>query len=144
MSDDRVTARLRVRVAESDVHYAGGVVDGAFVMRLFGDLATEIMIRVDGEEGLFRAYESVDFLAPVHAGDYLDAEAVLTSRGRTSRRITFTVTRSISALTATETKVEPKAQIVARAVGTVVSMRARQMLHSADTATEVEEVRVSR
>ena len=72
-----------------DAHYAGELVDGARILGLFGDVATELLIRLDGDEGLFRAYESVEFLAPVYAGDYIEARGVLTAVGNTSRRIEF-------------------------------------------------------
>ena len=72
-----------------DAHYAGELVDGARILALFGDVATELLIRLDGDEGLFRAYDSVEFLAPVYAGDYIEARGVLTAVGNTSRRIEF-------------------------------------------------------
>jgi acyl-CoA hydrolase len=82
---DRVM--LRVRVSEKDVHYAGGLVNGAWVLGIFGDLATEITIRYDGDEGLLRAYTSVDLLAPIHAGDFIEATGKITEMGNTSRTI---------------------------------------------------------
>ena len=72
-----------------DAHYAGELVDGARMLALFGDVATELLIRLDGDEGLFRAYETVEFLAPVFAGDYIEARGVITAVGNTSRRIDF-------------------------------------------------------
>jgi len=78
---------LRVRVSEKDVHYAGGLVNGAWVLGLFGDVATEITIRYDGDEGLLRAYTSVDLLAPIHAGDFIEAAGKITEVGNTSRTI---------------------------------------------------------
>ncbi|MGD0676507.1 MAG: 3-keto-5-aminohexanoate cleavage protein [Polyangiaceae bacterium] len=80
---------LRKRMGAADAHYAGELVDGARILSLFGDLATELLIRLDGDEGLFRAYESVEFLAPVFAGDFLEATAELLSVGNTSRRMRF-------------------------------------------------------
>jgi hypothetical protein len=56
---------LRVRISANDVHYAGELLDGAHIMKLFGDVATELTIRYDGDEGLLRAYENVEFLKPV-------------------------------------------------------------------------------
>ncbi len=61
-------ATLRMRLSAHDAHYGGGLVDGARVLGLFGDVGTELLIRLDGDEGLFRAYDSVEFLAPLHAG----------------------------------------------------------------------------
>ena len=74
----------------SDAHYAGNLVDGAYSMKLFGDVATELCIRTDGDEGLFAGYESVSFAAPVRAGDVLEATAVVTRVGRRSRGLEFT------------------------------------------------------
>jgi len=95
MSDPLLTARLHLRISEQDVHYAGGLVDGARLMALFGDAATELCVRNDGDEGLFRAYQNVEFLAPVHAGDFLEVTAELVSVGRTSRQMRFAVHRII-------------------------------------------------
>ena len=67
------TSLIRLRIAAHDAHYAGGLVDGAKLLQLFGDVATELLIRSDGDEGLFVAYDSVEFLAPVHAGDFIEA-----------------------------------------------------------------------
>jgi len=72
-----------------DAHYGGGLVDGARMLALFGDVATELLIRNDGDEGLFRAYDSVDFLAPVYAGDYIEATGEITEKGNSSRKMVF-------------------------------------------------------
>ena len=66
-----------------DAHYGGNLVDGARMLGLFGDVATELCIRHDGDEGLFRAYDSVEFLAPVYAGDFIEAEGEITQRRAT-------------------------------------------------------------
>ncbi|MEK7689718.1 MAG: hotdog domain-containing protein [Bdellovibrionota bacterium] len=84
-----VESLLRVRISDADAHYAGKLVDGAKMLQLFGDAATEILIREDGDEGLFRAYEAVEFLAPVRAGDYIEVRARLEKKGKTSRVIAF-------------------------------------------------------
>ena len=96
MTEGDVLSTLRVRVGTEDVHYGGGLVAGAFAMKLFGDLATEATIRLDGHEGLLRAYEDVEFLAPVAAGDFLEARATLVRRGATSRTCEFTVHKVIA------------------------------------------------
>jgi acyl-CoA hydrolase len=80
---------LRLRMGSHDAHYAGNLVDGARMLALFGDVATELLIRHDGDEGLFRAYESVEFLAPVFAGDYIEAWGRITKVGKTSRTMEF-------------------------------------------------------
>src|SRR5215471_871011 len=87
---------LRVRMSAHDAHYAGELVDGARMLALFGDLATELLIRLDGDEGLFRAYESVEFLAPVLAGDYIEATAELVQLGNTSRKMRFEARKVIT------------------------------------------------
>src|SRR3989449_10604668 len=84
MTDQPVLASIRIRVGSEDAHY-GTIAAGAFVMQLFGDLATEITVRRDGDEGLLRAYERVEFLAPARPGDCLECRAKLVSEGATSR-----------------------------------------------------------
>ena len=79
--------QLRVRMSGKDVHYAGNLVNGARMLDYFGDVATELAIRVDGDEALFRTYEHVDFLAPVHGGDYIEYVGWLEKVGRTSHRV---------------------------------------------------------
>ena len=115
---DRVI--LRLRVGAEQAHYGGGLVDGAFVLKLFGDAATELLIRLDGDEGLFRAYSSVDFLAPVHGGDYLEIEAEITQVGKTSRQMRFEARRVIGSLGGSSARVLSPAEVVARATGTCV------------------------
>ena len=82
-------ATLRVRMAQTDVHYGGNLVAGAKVMEIFGDLATELAIRSDGDEGLLAGYERVEFLAPVYAGDFLEATGRILRVGTTSRTCEF-------------------------------------------------------
>jgi 3-keto-5-aminohexanoate cleavage enzyme len=79
-------------------HYGGNLVDGAKLLELFGDVATELCIRADGDEGLFRAYDSVEFLAPVYAGDFIEARGDIVSWGRTSLKMSFTAHKLISPL----------------------------------------------
>ncbi|MGH2657259.1 MAG: hotdog domain-containing protein [Actinomycetota bacterium] len=82
-------ATLRVRMAQTDAHYGGNLVAGAKVMEIFGDLATELAIRHDGDEGLLAGYERVEFLAPVYAGDFLEATGRILRVGSTSRTCEF-------------------------------------------------------
>lgn len=82
-------AKLRVRMSSQDAHYAGNLVDGARILNLFGDVATELTIRYDGDEGLLRAYDNVEFLAPVHGGDFIEVTGKITKVGNTSRKIVF-------------------------------------------------------
>ena len=80
---------IRVRMSAHDAHYGGGLVDGARMLGLFGDVATELLIRRDGDEGLFRAYDEVEFLAPVRAGDFVEATGEIVEEGKTSRKMVF-------------------------------------------------------
>lgn len=91
MSDPRlgVTVVHRRYVPYAHAHYAGNLVDGAYALGLFGDVATELCIRTDGDEGLFRAYSSVQFLAPVRAGDVLEVTARVSAVGNRSRTVEF-------------------------------------------------------
>lgn len=122
---------IRIRIGMEQVHYAGDLVDGAFMLKLFGDVATELLIRNDGDEGLFRAYDSVEFLAPVEAGDYIEATGQIVETGRTSRRMEFTAHKVI-ALTKNpknpaEARVLDEPILVCRASGTCVVPLERQM-----------------
>lgn len=94
-SDDKWKALIRIRVSEENVHYAGGLVDGAFSLKLFGDVATELLIEHDGDEGLFKAYESIEFVNPVRAGDYLEAMGRIVEVGNTSRKMELLVRKVI-------------------------------------------------
>jgi 3-aminobutyryl-CoA ammonia-lyase len=76
-------------VPYSHAHYAGNLVDGAYGLGLFGDVATELCIRSDGDEGLLAAYSDVQFKAPVRAGDVVEVRATLIEVGTRSRRIDF-------------------------------------------------------
>ncbi len=76
-------------VPHSHAHYGGSLVDGAYVLGLFGDVATEACIRADGDEGLFAAYSDVQFRAPVLAGDVIEVTATVTRAGRRSREMSF-------------------------------------------------------
>ena len=88
-SDPRtgLTVTHRRYVPYSHAHYAGDLVDGAYVLGLFGDVATEVCIRTDGDEGLFASYSDVQFRAPVHAGDVLEVDATVTRVGTRSREL---------------------------------------------------------
>ncbi|GAA4600968.1 3-aminobutyryl-CoA ammonia-lyase [Actinoallomurus liliacearum] len=82
-----VTHRRYVPYAHA--HYGGNLVDGAYVLGMFGDVATEVCIRDGGDEGLFASYDDVQFRAPVHAGDVLEATATVVRAGRRSRTLAF-------------------------------------------------------
>jgi 3-aminobutyryl-CoA ammonia-lyase len=84
------TVTHRRYVPYSHAHYAGNLVDGAYSLGLFGDVATELCIRTDGDEGLFASYDDVQFRAPVRAGDVLEVTAELVRAGTRSRVVRFT------------------------------------------------------
>lgn len=79
-----------------DAHYGGNLVDGARMLQLFGDVATELLILNDGDEGLFKAYDMVEFMAPVFAGDYIEATGEIVSCGNTSRKMVFEARKVIA------------------------------------------------
>ena len=83
------TVTHRRYVPYSHAHYGGNLVDGAYVLAMFGDVATEVGIRLDGDEALFASYDDVQFLAPVQGGDVLEATATVTRVGRRSRALAF-------------------------------------------------------
>ena len=87
---------LRVRLSGADAHYGGALVDAARILALFGDAATELCIRHDGDEGLLRAYEAVEVLAPTHAGDFLEVEGEIVKVGSTSRAMRFEARKVIA------------------------------------------------
>jgi 3-aminobutyryl-CoA ammonia-lyase len=87
-----LTVVHRRYVAYAHAHYAGNLVDGAYGLALFGDVATELCIRTDGDEGLFASYSDVQFLAPVRAGDCVEASAQLVRVGSRSRGLDFRLT----------------------------------------------------
>ncbi len=80
---------IRLRMSSHDAHYGGNLVDGARMLQLFGDVATELLILNDGDEGLFKAYDSVEFMAPVYAGDYIEAVGEIVHVGNSSRKMVF-------------------------------------------------------
>lgn len=125
-----VKAMLRVRMSEHDAHYAGGLVDGARILQLMGDVATELLIRHDGDEGLLRAYETVEFLKPVFAGDFLEVYGEIVEVGNTSRKMKFEVYKVITNAQISEQPsacdvLEPP-QLVVRASAVCVVPKERQ------------------
>jgi 3-aminobutyryl-CoA ammonia-lyase len=77
-------------VPYAHAHYGGSLVDGAYTLGLFGDVATEVAIVMDGDEGLLAGYSEVRFLGPVRAGDVLEATAEVVRIGRRSRELRCT------------------------------------------------------
>ncbi|HEU5144866.1 MAG TPA: hotdog domain-containing protein [Dermatophilaceae bacterium] len=97
MSEHTTKAEIGTRVTHrryvpySHAHYAGNLVDGAYSLAAFGDVATEMCILTDGDEGLFASYSDVQFKAPVRAGDVIEISAEIVRVGRRSREMDFTV-----------------------------------------------------
>lgn len=120
---------LRVRMSQADAHYGGHLVDGARILALFGDVATELLVRHDGDEGLFRAYESVEFVAPVYAGDFVEAEGQIVKVGNTSRTMQFVARKVIVSrrdLSDSAADILTDPVVVCRASGTCVVPKEKQ------------------
>lgn len=124
-------AMLRLRMSAKDAHYGGELVDGAHMLHLFGDLASELLIRFDGDEGLFAGYEEISFLAPVYAGDYIEAHAEIIKVGNSSRKMEFIAKKVIASRrdisdSAADLLDEPLT--VCKAVGTCVTPKKDQRI----------------
>lgn len=94
---EKITSTIRLRMSHRDAHYGGSLVDGAHMVHLFGDVATELLIKMDGDEGLFLKYSDVQFLAPVFAGDYIEAYGEIYEVGNTSRKMRFEARKVVAA-----------------------------------------------
>ncbi len=113
----------RQYVSYAHAHYAGNLVDGAWGLGLFGDVATEMCLATDGDEGLFASYAEVQFLAPVRAGDVVEARATLTRVGNRSREMAFelvVVARSTDGARASAGSILAEPIVATTATGTVV------------------------
>ena len=120
---------IRLRMSAHDAHYGGNLVDGARMLQLFGDVATELLILNDGDEGLFKAYDAVEFLAPVYAGDFIEAVGEIVSVGNSSRKMIFEARKVIVPRpeindSACDVLAEPI--VVCRASGTCVVLKDKQ------------------
>jgi 3-aminobutyryl-CoA ammonia-lyase len=120
---------IRLRMSAHDAHYGGNLVDGARMLQLFGDVATELLIINDGDEGLFKAYDAVEFLAPVYAGDFIEAVGEIVTVGNSSRKMIFEARKVIVPRTdindsACDVLDEPI--VVCRASGTCVVLKENQ------------------
>lgn len=121
--------RHRMRLSQADAHYGGDLVAGGHLMELFGDVATELCIRADGDEGLLAGYSEVTFLQPVYAGDFIEVVGKIVRAGQTSREMSFQVLRYASPRpdvsdSAADLALQP--EVVATAVGTCVVKQDRQ------------------
>lgn len=120
---------IRLRMSAHEAHYGGDLVDGARMLGLFGDVATELLIRNDGDEGLFVAYDNVEFLAPVFAGDYIEAEGEIVSVGNSSRKMKFEARKVIvprKDINASACDFLEEPIVVCRATGTCVVPKDKQ------------------
>ena len=123
------SASHRLRLSQADARYGGNLVAGGRIMELFGDVATELCIRSDGDEGLLAGYSSVQFVAPAYAGDFLEVRGRIIDAGRTSREMSFEVVRYARPRydvsdSAADLVRDP--EVIARATGTCVVRRDRQ------------------
>lgn len=120
---ERPEALIRLRLGPADARYGGDLVAGATAMAIFGDLETELAIQAYGDEGLCVAYHSVEFLAPLRPGDFVEGRARIVSSGRTSRRIEASLYKVLAAEPDGRAwRLEPPI-LAARAVATIVSGR---------------------
>ncbi len=120
---NQFVSSIRVRLSASDAHYGGQLVNGAHMLSLFGDLATELAILCDGDEGLLVGYEKIEFLAPLFAGDFIEATGRIMKIGRTSRRMEFEARKVIAArpdISPSAADVLETPVVVGRAIGTTV------------------------
>ena len=124
-----IETMIRVRIGAEDAHYGGGLVDGAHMLKLFGDVATELLIRRDGDEGLFRAEDPGDFLAPVMAGDYIEARGRIVEEGNSSRKMVFEAWRVVAPrpdLSDSAADFLDEPVLVCRASGTCITPKDKQ------------------
>ena len=131
---NQYASAIRVRLSASDAHYGGQLVNGAHMLSLFGDVATELAILCDGDEGLLVGYESIEFLAPIYAGDFVEVIGRITRIGHTSRRMEFEARKVIMArrdISDSAADVLETPIVVGRAIGTtVVKVDQQRRIHT--------------
>jgi 3-aminobutyryl-CoA ammonia-lyase len=118
-----ITSTLRIRIGQEEAHYGGNLVEGARVLKLFGDIVTEIAILTDGDEGLFVGYDKIEFLAPVYAGDFLEVTGKVVKIGNTSRTVELQAAKVIASRydqTSSAADALDEPEVVVRAIGTTV------------------------
>jgi acyl-CoA hydrolase len=113
-------ALIRLRLAPGDARYAGGLAAGSKAMEIFADLETELALREGGDEGLCAAYDMVEFLAPLHVGDYLEGRARIVARGRTSRKVHLELHRVLHVDESGRGSVDDPPLLAARASATII------------------------
>jgi 3-aminobutyryl-CoA ammonia-lyase len=129
--EEATEVSLRMRLSQADAHYGGDLVAGGRLMELFGDVATELCIRTDGDEGLLAGYSSVQFLRPAHAGDFIEARGKLTKQGKSSRQMEFEIVRYARPrpdISDSAADLIDDPELVARATGTCVVKQDRQRI----------------
>src|SRR6266516_4370448 len=122
-NSEQYTSFIRVRLSAHDAHYGGQLVNGAHLLSLFGDVATELAVLCDGDEGLLVGYERIEFLAPLFAGDFVEVTGRITRIGRTSRRLEFEAYKVITPrrdISESAADILDPPVLVGRAVGTTV------------------------
>lgn len=133
---------LRARMSAGDAHYAGELVNGSKILDYFGDVATELCVRMDGDESLFRSYDSVEFLAPVYAGDFIEYYGWIEKAGNTSRRMQFEAYKVIELardpeLANSAANVLPEPLLVGKATGTLIVKKELQRPAFGDSKFQV-------
>lgn len=124
---------IRVRMGAADAHYGGNLVDGSKILELFGDIATGLLIKNDGDEGLFLRYDNVEFTAPVYAGDFIEAIGEIVNIGNTSRKMKFeakkiiTYAKKTEFVSAADVLEEPITVCKARGICVVAEERQRKI-----------------
>jgi len=129
MTNDLPTALIRRRLGSEDAHYGGNLIAGAKQLEIIGDLITELAMRQDGDEGLFRAYDSVEFLHPLYAGDWIEARGKITKVGNSSRTCEFEVYKiggPLSDISDSAAEFLDDPILTCRAVGTTVVPKEHQ------------------
>jgi 3-aminobutyryl-CoA ammonia-lyase len=127
--EPEISAKIRIRMSANDAHYGGQLVKGAHMLSLFGDVAAELAIICDGDEGLLVSYENIEFLAPLYAGDLIEAYGRIAKIGRSSRRMEFEARKVIAArpdISDSAADVLAQPIVVGRAVGTTLVKAERQ------------------
>jgi 3-aminobutyryl-CoA ammonia-lyase len=131
--EEAAEVSLRLRLSQADAHYGGDLVAGGRLMELFGDVATELCIRNDGDEGLLAGYSSVQFLRPAHAGDFIEARGKLIKQGKSSRQMEFEIVRYARPrpdISDSAADLIDDPELVARATGTCVVRQDKQRTQS--------------
>lgn len=122
-NENEISSTIRVRMGQEDVHYGGNLVDGARMLKIFGDIITEVAVITDGDEGLFVGYDNIEFTAPVYAGDFIEATGHVTKVGNKSRTVEFEARKVIASrydLAPSAADVLATPVVVCRATGTTV------------------------